>query len=233
MPEGTLAAAIVAECGVGGDGHTLAIVADRQLSVAALVALLVRDQEYRLVQQVRGVREIRQSLEDFHPAVVIIDAKWSEHRSPVDTLGCNEDVLILLDPEDDPAVFVQAAGARARGYLSRSARRQALHEAIDRVRSADYYLDAAIAGRILGAIRQSGTAIAPRNGLSEREREILIRVASGRSTKEIGREYAITPKTVGNHVTNIYRKLNLRHRGDLVLYAAQQGLSLSSTPPSG
>jgi DNA-binding NarL/FixJ family response regulator len=221
-------AAIVAESGVGGDGHHLAIVADRQLSVAALVALIVEPSRYHLVHQARGLAAVRRALDDFQPAVVIIDATWSQGRSPVDALGCNDNVLILLDPEDDPGVFIQAAGARARGYLSRTAKREALRDAIERVRGADYYLDAAIAGRILGAIRQSGTAIAPRTGLSERERGILIRIAGGKSTKEIGREYAITPKTVGNHVTNIYRKLNLRHRGDLVIYAAQQGLSLPS-----
>jgi len=221
-------AAIVVESGISGDGHSLAIVADRRLPVAALAALIVEQARYRLVHHARGIAAIRQAIDDFRPAVVIIDATWSQGMSPVDALGCNENVLILLDPEDDPAVFVQAASARARGYLSRTAKREALYDAIERVRAADYYLDAAIAGRILGAIRQSGTAGAPRTGLSERERDILIRIAGGRSTKEIGREYAITPKTVGNHVTNIYRKLNLRHRGDLVLYAAKQGLSLPS-----
>jgi len=218
-------AAIVAEIGVGGGGHRLAVVADRQLSVAALVALIVEQSRYQLVHQSRGLAAVRQTLQDFQPAVVIIDATWSEN-SPVDALGCGENVLILLDPEDEPAVFIRAAGARAHGYLSRAAKREALRDAIERVRGADYYLDAAIAGRILGAIRQSGTITAQRTGLSERERDILIRIAGGRSTKEIGREYSITPKTVGNHVTNIYRKLNLRHRGDLVIYAARQGLSL-------
>ena len=221
-------AAIVVQSGVGGDGHRLAIVADRQLSVAALVALIVEPSRYSLVHQARGVAAIRQALDDFQPAVVIIDANWSEGRSPVDALGCSENVLILLDPADDQAVFIQAAGARARGYLSRTAKREALHDAIERVRGADYYLDAEIAGRMLAAIRQSGAAVAPRTELSERERHILIQIAGGRSTKEIGREYAITSKTVGNHVTNIYRKLNLRHRGDLVLYAAKQGLTLPS-----
>jgi DNA-binding NarL/FixJ family response regulator len=220
-------AAIAVESGAGGDGHRLAIVADRQLSVAALVALILEDSAYRLIHQAKGVAAVRQSLNQFQPAVIIIDAKWSASSSPVETFGCDENVLILLDPEDEPAVFMQAAGAHARGYLSRTARREALRDAIERVRSAGYYLDAAIAGRILGAIRQSGPAASPRTGLSEREREILIRIAGGRSTKEIGREYAITAKTVGNHVTNIYRKLNLRHRGELVLYAAEKGLVLS------
>jgi DNA-binding CsgD family transcriptional regulator len=49
-------------------------------------------------------------------------------------------------------------------------------------------------------------------------------VANGRSSKDIARQFSIAPKTVCNHVNNIYAKLNLRHRGQLVLYAAQRGL---------
>jgi DNA-binding NarL/FixJ family response regulator len=218
-------AAIVVASGVGGDGHRLAIVADRQLSGAALTALIVDGSRYQLVQQARGVAATRQALDDFQPAVVIIDASWSERTSLVDALGCDENVLILLDPYDHPAVFIQAAGARARGYLSRTASRQALHDAIERVRGADDYLDAAIAGRILGAMRQVGNTVAPRAGLSPRERDILIRIAGGQSTKEIGRDCAITPKTVANHVNNLSHKLHARNRGQLVLYAAQQGLT--------
>jgi len=61
--------------------------------------------------------------------------------------------------------------------------------------------------------------------LSGRELEILALIASGRGTKEIARDYAITPKTVGNHVSNIFHKLDLHHRGELVLFALQHGLA--------
>jgi DNA-binding CsgD family transcriptional regulator len=61
--------------------------------------------------------------------------------------------------------------------------------------------------------------------LSDRERDILVRIAGGRSTKEIARDCAISPKTVGNHVSNICHKLHLHHRGQLVLFALQQGLT--------
>ena len=61
--------------------------------------------------------------------------------------------------------------------------------------------------------------------LSEREREILTLVASGHSVKEVARRYAITPKTVGNHLGRICEKLHLRGRGQLVLFAIQHGLT--------
>jgi DNA-binding CsgD family transcriptional regulator len=65
----------------------------------------------------------------------------------------------------------------------------------------------------------------PRSTLSEREREILTGIASGRSTKQVARDCSISPKTVGNHVSNIRHKLNLHQRGQLVLFALQQGLT--------
>ena len=80
------------------------------------------------------------------------------------------------------------------------------------------------ASSVLTAINAARTT-APRSRLSERERDILTRIASGRSTKQVAIECAISPKTVGNHVSNIRHKLNLHHRGQLVLFALQQGLT--------
>jgi len=80
------------------------------------------------------------------------------------------------------------------------------------------------ASSVCTAINDARTT-APRSRLSERERDILRRIASGRSTKQVARDCAISPKTVGNHVSNIRHKLNLHHRGQLVLFALQQGLT--------
>jgi DNA-binding CsgD family transcriptional regulator len=69
------------------------------------------------------------------------------------------------------------------------------------------------------------TPTVPRPRLSEREREILAQIASGRSVKEVARDCAISPKTVGNHVSNICHKFHLHHRGELVLFALHEGLT--------
>ena len=64
-----------------------------------------------------------------------------------------------------------------------------------------------------------------RERLSDRERQILSRIASGRSTKEVARDCAISAKTVGNHVSNICQKLNLHRRAQLVLFALEHGFT--------
>jgi len=83
------------------------------------------------------------------------------------------------------------------------------------------------------AISQVGTTMtdSQRPRLSGREWQILAKIASGKSTKQVARECTISAKTVGNHVGNICHKLDLHHRGQLVLFAAAYGLtSLEAAP---
>jgi DNA-binding NarL/FixJ family response regulator len=216
-----LSGAILVE-GEPQPASSLGIVADGQLSVAALEALL-SGAGHHPAARARGIDQVRQLLLSFAPRVVIVDSRGSAWRRLIDSLGWSDRTLLLLDPEDDPAQFVEAVHAHARGYLARSASRARFAAAIGRVKQADYYLDPPLAGRILQL--SSNEARPRRRALTPREREILVRIAGGRSSKEIAREYAIAPKTVGNHINNIYQKLNLKHRGELVLYAAQEGLA--------
>ena len=195
--------------------RVLAVVADRRLSVAALSALLLKDPSYRIAREARGVGEVRAMLADERPQVMVVDVSWPAFFALIDTTTSGVRTLLLLDPNDDAALFADAVRARVQGYLSRSASRETLEAAIAGLYRSGSYLDPVL--RYFPSPASTG--------LSLREREILVWIASGRSTKQIARECAITPKTVGNHVNNMYQKLNLRHRGQLVLYAAQQGLT--------
>jgi len=62
------------------------------------------------------------------------------------------------------------------------------------------------------------------DGLTAREMELLILIARGKLAKEIARTLAISEKTVRNHISTIYRKLNIYDRSQLVIYAMRKGL---------
>jgi HD-GYP domain-containing protein (c-di-GMP phosphodiesterase class II) len=64
-------------------------------------------------------------------------------------------------------------------------------------------------------------------GLTEREVEVLRALARGRSMKEIGRELGISPKTVDNHMQNIYTKIGVKTRGGATLFAIEHGLAMA------
>jgi DNA-binding NarL/FixJ family response regulator len=209
---------------------SLAIVADGQLSVAALAALVVRSGKYRVVHRDRGIEQVRTGLRTYNPAIAVVESRSALRPRALQYPGWAGRLLLLLDPEDDPAVFLKAVRVRGDGYLSRIASRERFEQALLSLRSTGGYLDPDLMGRIVWAMKEAGPISRIVPSLSPRERDIVIRIARGRGTKEIAREYAISPKTVGNHINNIYQKLNLNHRGELVLYAVQEGLmTLSPT----
>ena len=233
MRPSTISGAIVADSACHPNEH-VAVVADRRLSVAALSALLVAEPRYRLLQEIRGMNALTAALRHFLPTVALVDAMWNGWPIPLDRGEWGGRTMLMLDPADEPQVFVRAARTGIHGYLSRSATRHALVMAVETLRITGYYLDPLLAKPIVSALREIGRApLTQRSALSQHEQDILVAVARGRSSKEIAREYAITPKTVANHVANMYQKLNLKHRGELVLYAAREGLTSSESPDDG
>lgn len=212
---------VIAYSGVVQPVHVLAVVADRRLSAAALSALLLKDPAYRITREACGVGEVRAMLADERPQVMVLDVTGAAFFALIDASTWGVRTLLLLDPSDDPTVFAEAVRARVQGYLSRSVSRETLEAAIASLYRSGFYMDPLL----MGSVRMAVQGPVASSALSLREREILVWIASGRSTKDIARECAITPKTVANHVNNMVQKLNLRHRGQLVLYAAQQGLT--------
>jgi DNA-binding NarL/FixJ family response regulator len=226
-----LGAALITDLGstrldpsTGNAGTTVAVVADRRLSLAALTALLLKRPGHRLVAEARGLAEVAGLLQGSEPPVVVVEYSHTGWPSPINPAQWGGRTLLLVDPNDGSDVFVRAARAGVFGYLARSASGETLAAAIESLRNTGYYVDPRLGQRILFALRDcQRIPVADHRPLTAHERNILVRVASGRSSKEIAREYAISPKTVANLVTNIRQKLNLGHRGELVLYAARQG----------
>ncbi len=72
--------------------------------------------------------------------------------------------------------------------------------------------------------RQSPDRAQSYDGLTSREMETLVLVAKGLVAKEIARSLAISEKTVRNHISNIYRKLDIYDRSQVVIYAMKKGL---------
>ncbi len=153
----------------------LAVVADRRLSAAALSALLLKDPSYQIARREHGVDQVRAMLARERPSVMVLDVHAPALFALLDAPAWGVRTLLLLDPADDPSIF---AGARSQGYLSRRASRETLQAAIAELYRSGAYLDP-----LLMRVRENR---AP-SGLSLRERQILVWIASGLSTKEVAR----------------------------------------------
>lgn len=128
---------------------------------------------------------------------------------------------------------VQAAlEAGASGYLIKDAAPEELAVAIRAAHRGEIHLDSAVARRLMGSLRSSGSGPdGPFGELSARELEILRLIADGHANKQIARQLQISERTARTHVSNILRKLGVSSRTQAALLAVREGLPVAGDPP--
>ena len=134
-------------------------------------------------------------------------------------------VLVLSMFDDDDSIFA-ALQAGARGYLLKGALKAEILRAIRGVASGEAIFGPAIAKRLINyfaAPRASGQVDAFPE-LTEREKEILALVAQHQTNPEIARRLHLSPKTIRNHVSNVFTKLQVADRAEAIIRAHQAGL---------
>jgi DNA-binding NarL/FixJ family response regulator len=132
-------------------------------------------------------------------------------------------VLVLTMFDEDESVF-QAMRAGARGYLLKGADQEDIVRAVQAVARGDAIFGPALARRLIGYFASGRQAAVPFAELTDREREVLELVARGRNNTEIARELFISGKTVRNHVSNVFAKLQVTDRAQAIVRAREAGL---------
>jgi two-component system, NarL family, response regulator LiaR len=132
-------------------------------------------------------------------------------------------VIVLTSFADDDKLF-PALRAGAAAYLLKDVSPQELAEAIRAAARGEVRLGPGVAQRLVNGIA-GGAQRQPEADLTERELEVLGRIAHGRSNKEIGSDLGISEKTVKSHVGSILDKLSLADRTQAALYAVKRGLA--------
>ncbi|MDX1612858.1 MAG: response regulator transcription factor [Candidatus Promineifilaceae bacterium] len=134
-------------------------------------------------------------------------------------------VIILTMFEDDDSLFA-AMRAGARGYVLKGADQAEMLRTIRAVARGEALFGAAVAERLVDFFSRPRPAeVFPE--LTDREREVLELIASGHNNKRIARRLTITVKTVRNHVSNIFSKLQVADRAEAIIKARDAGLGHS------
>jgi DNA-binding NarL/FixJ family response regulator len=135
-------------------------------------------------------------------------------------------ILVLTMFDDDDSVFA-AMRAGARGYLLKGAEGGETLQAIHVVSTGEAIFSPSIAQRLMqyfGASRPRG-ADQPFPDLTEREREVLALIAQGYTNQAIAERLVITPKTVRNHISAIFSKLQVTSRLEAIMRAKDAGMT--------
>lgn len=204
------------------------VVDDQTLFRTGLTSLLSEDERVDVVgQAVDGADAVKQATR-LKPEVVLMDIKMPNVDGIEATRQIVEavpgvKVLMLTTFETDSQV-IQALKAGASGYVLKDSSAAAIVSSIVAVMSGERVMASAVANRVLEMLTGTATPKEFYDGLTNREIEILKLLANGMANKQIAYRLKISEKTVRNHVSNMYEKLNVYDRSQAVLYAVRKGL---------
>jgi DNA-binding NarL/FixJ family response regulator len=168
--------------------------------------------------------------ENLQPDVILMDIKMPGvnglqamreilHTSP------HIRILIVSMLEDDDSVFA-AMRAGASGYVPKGANQDEMLRAIRVVANGEAIFGPGIAQRLIGFFSASRPSVTPRifPELTDREAEVLELIAKGHTNQEISELLVLSLKTVRNHVSNIFSKLQVADRAQAIIRAREAGL---------
>ena len=133
--------------------------------------------------------------------------------------------VLIVTMFDDDSVFA-AMQAGARGYLLKGAEPEAMLRAIRTVAGGEAIFSPSVARRVMDFFAHRQPDLPPQifPELTERERELLALLAQGLTNAAIAERLSLSPKTVRNHVSNIFSKLQVVDRAQAIIRAREAGL---------
>jgi two-component system invasion response regulator UvrY len=203
------------------------VVDDHTLVRAGLCRLLDAEEGIEVVGETGSGREAVDLCQKLKPDVVLLDYNLPdmdglETTSRIVPLKTGARILILtMYANEEYAIRVIRAGAS--GFVVKGAAPEELLEAVRKVARQGTYVTPAIMDKMVGRMGQPETET-PESGLSDREMQVLIRLAHGSTTREVAEELCLSISTVETYRSRILEKLNLRNNSDLTRFAIRRGL---------
>lgn len=205
---------------------------DQELVRHGFRALLDHEDDLDVVGEAANGSEAVDRCFDSRPDVVIMDVRMPDmdgieatRRIAADPRLSNVRVLILTTFDLDEYVY-QALQAGASGFLLKDVTPTTLLSGIRTVAAGEALLAPSVVQRLVTAFaaRPDPSTAEELTRLTDREREVLVQVARGRSNAELAAELAMSPLTAKTHVSRVLAKTGCRDRAQLVALAYETGM---------
>jgi DNA-binding NarL/FixJ family response regulator len=198
------------------------IVDDHPSLRAGVRAMLEKTPDIYVVGEAGSGDDAKNLLVKLRPDIILLDLKmpgfspaafekWARENYP-------ETITLVLTAHDRDAYLANMMDAGAAGYLDKDARSGQLIAAIRRAASGESLFDEQQKKR---AAKWHEEIEKKWNSLSEREKQVLRRIADGQSNKAIASGMGITTKTVDKHLEKIYEKLRVTSRAEAILWGSE------------
>ncbi len=217
-----------------GDQIRIVIADDHKLLREMLCQTLRQEKSIEVVGEAGNGLQTIDVISDLKPDIVLLDIIMPAVNGikvlPAIREKSPKTKALMLTVANDEAMILKALKAGAKGYLSKDVGISDLIKAIQAVHQGELWVERKLMARFF-----EGEAIADpkgedrfgktKEGLTQREQEVLRLLTKGSTNKEIAKALFISEKTVKSHLNSIFRKLNVSRRLQAILYAIRRGLS--------
>ena len=214
------------------DAHIRVIIADDHAVVRQGIRIVLEDVPgLEVLAEAGDGEEVLALLADHQPDLLVLDISMpkknglevaKELRSQGSEVG-----ILVLSMHDNPEYVLEAVRAGADGYILKDVGPSELREAVQAVVEGREYFTDRVTHQLSVALREELERERQRSKLDQltgREREVLVRVAKGRTNREIAEEFGISPRTVETHRERVMAKLRIHTVAGLTRFVVENGL---------
>jgi DNA-binding NarL/FixJ family response regulator len=211
--------------------NTLVLVEDHAILREGLRALLELEPDLRIVGEAANGADALAAVDLLTPALVITDIALPG-GSGIELIGrlrlTGRHMKIMVLTAHNTEEYIRAAlNAGADGYVLKDATRADLLLAIRAVLSGQTYLCSSVTAKVVSGYlhpKADDSTESVADQVTDREREVLTRVALGQSNKHIARALGLSVKTIEKHRANLMRKLTLHNTAAVTRFAIRHGM---------
>ena len=209
----------------------VALVDDHELLRSGLAVIINSFDGYKVVMQAGNGKEfIDQLNHEAPPDIVLLDITMPvmdgfETAEWIKKSLSSTRVLVLSMLENDIAIIRMMKNG-ARGYLLKDSKPKIFKQALDNIRDTGYFINELISDKLMNYISNGNSFAvnAPFGSLSDNEVHFLRLICSDKTYKEIAEEMCVSPRTIDSYRDNLFKKLDIKTRVGLAIFAMKHNL---------
>lgn len=204
---------------------TIVVADDHAVVRSGLKLLLDAEPELEVIAEAGDMPGAIRMVQAHRPAVLVLDLNMpgGSGLDAIDTLTAStpESAIVVLTMQDDPSFARKALQNGALGFVLKEAADEELLEAVRAAARGQTYLNPRLGARLA---TEPASPPDPLDDLTDRERDVLRRIALGHTNAEIAEQLFLSVRTVETHRAHIQQKLGRSRRAELVQYALENKL---------